>query len=52
MMMRPKYFLPFVIYDENDDIVGIRDDAPEEAKQEFKEYLENEKFAEENNIDF
>lgn len=52
MMKRPKYFLPFVIYDENDDIVGIREDAPEEAKQEFKEYMEFRKFAEENDIDY
>lgn len=51
MIKRPKYFLPYLIIGEN-GWERLRDDAPEEAKQEFKEYLENKKFAEENDIDF
>ena len=37
---KSKIMMPYVIRGENMKIVGIREDAPEEAKQAFKEYTE------------
>ena len=37
---KSKILYPYVIRDEYHNIVGIRDDAPEEAKEAYKEYKE------------
>ena len=33
-------WLDYAIFDENADIIGIRDDAPEEIKEAYYRYLE------------
>ncbi len=37
---KSKIIRPYVIRDEYHNIIGIRDDAPEEAKEAYKEYKE------------
>lgn len=37
---KSKIIRPYVIRDEYHNIIGIRDDAPDEAKEAFKEYME------------
>ena len=36
-------WLEYAIFDENADIIGIREDAPEEMKQAYYRYLEMKK---------
>lgn len=43
---KAKIMMPYVIRNEkNGEIIGIREDAPEEAKEAFKEYMEIEEAA-------
>lgn len=42
---KAKLMMPYVIRGENMRIIGIREDAPEEAKEAFKEYMEIEEAA-------
>lgn len=37
---KSKIMMPYVIRGEHMEIIGIRENAPEEAKEAFKEYME------------
>lgn len=42
----------YLIFDKMFQIIGITDDAPEETKEAYQEFLEFQKYCKESNFDF